>query len=174
MSDVELHELSPDEEPILSALFELYRYDFSEFTGEDVDAAGRFDDGGRVQKYASDASFRPFLIRVDGQLAGLAVVRRCEAADSSGDVVDMEQFFVMRKYRRQRIGEKMAVILFERFPGRWQVRERHDNVPAQQFWRTIIGRYAGRFDEIPADTSPTGGPIQYFTSPPSSGRIRRG
>ena len=68
MSAVELHELSRGEAPILSALFELYRYDFSEFTGEDVDAAGRFDDAGRAQKYVSEASFMPFLIRV-GRLA---------------------------------------------------------------------------------------------------------
>jgi predicted acetyltransferase len=173
MSDVDLVPITPNEKPVLAALLQFYIYDFTEFTGEDLDGAGRFPHE-RLDDYVSDPARMPFLARVSGTWAGFALLHRREAVDGRGPVMDMEQFFVMRKHRRQRTGEKMAVMLFERFPGRWQVRERHDNLPAQQFWRTIIGRYAGSFDEIPADTSPTGGPVQYFTSPPSSGQIRRG
>ena len=59
MSDVELHELSPGEAPISRRYSKLYRCDFSEITGEDADAADRFD----------DASLMPFLARVGGRLA---------------------------------------------------------------------------------------------------------
>ena len=172
MSAVELVPITLDEKPVLAALIQFYVYDFTEFTGEDVDNAARFPHR-QVDDYVSDPVRFPFLARVDGQWAGFALLHRCEAVDGGRSVMDIEQFFVMRKYRRRGTGETMAVTLFDRFPGRWQVRQRHDNFPAQQFWRTIITRYAGSFDEITADTSPTGGPVQFFTSAPSSGGVRR-
>jgi predicted acetyltransferase len=77
----------------------------------------------------------------------------------------MEQFFVMRRYRRCGVGEAAARWLFARYPGRWQVRERHNNLPAQAFWHAIIGRYtSGRYDELSIERSPTGGPVQFFVS----------
>jgi predicted acetyltransferase len=165
MTRVDVIPVAAADEPTFAAVYQFYRYDFTEFTNEDVDDDGQFHDEARVNKYLSDARHSSFLFRADGRLAGLAVVRQADAVDGSGDVTDMEQFFVMRRYRRQGIGEAAAIWLFDRHPGRWQVRERHNNLPAQRFWRTIIGRYAGgRFDEIPADQSPTGGPVQFFIS----------
>jgi predicted acetyltransferase len=69
----------------------------------------------------------------------------------------------MRKYRRQRIGEATAVRLFEDHPGGWQVRERHDNIAAQAFWRAVIGRYTGgRFDDDAGGGER--GAVQFFVS----------
>lgn len=165
MSAVDVGMLRPGETDLFAALYQFYRYDFSEFTGEDVDADGSFRDEERLRKYTADPRFTSFLFRVEGQLAGLAVVQTCDAVDGRGAVTDMEQFFVMRKYRRTGIGSAAATWLFDRFAGRWQVRERHNNLPAQAFWRRIIGRYTdGRYDELAADVSPTGGPVQFFVS----------
>jgi hypothetical protein len=45
------------------------------------------------------------------------------------------------------------------------VRERHNNLPAQAFWRAIIKRHTdGRYDELSIEQSPTGGPVQFFVS----------
>jgi predicted acetyltransferase len=57
----------------------------------------------------------------------------------------------------------MARQVFDRFPGRWQVRELHNNTPAQAFWRAIIGRYTeGPFEEQQWDDDVWRGPVQWF------------
>ena len=80
-------------------------------------------------------------------------------------MMDIVEFFVMRKYRRSGAGEAMARSVFDRFPGRWEVREIASNLPAQAFWRTIIGRYTdGRFEERTWDDEKWRGPVQFFDS----------
>jgi predicted acetyltransferase len=115
----------------------------------------------RAETDPVDPRFMTFIVRVDGWLAGFAILRRCPAVDGSGEVTDMEQFFVMRKYRRQAVGEAAATTLFDRHPGRWQMRERHNNLAAQAFWRAVIGRYTGgQFDDDPGEGER--GAVQFF------------
>ena len=52
----------------------------------------------------------------------------------------------------------MARHVWDRFPGRWQVREIAANTPAHAFWREIIGRYTGgRFEELQWDAEAVAG-----------------
>ena len=165
MSGIDVSPVTPDDALAFITLYRFYWYDFTEFTDEDVDADGRFDDH-FAEAYLTKPLHTAYLFRVEGHPAGLAVVRSCDAVDGSGTVTDMEQFFVMRKYRRHGAGEAAAHWLFDRYPGRWQVRERANNLPAHAFWRAIIGRYtAGQFTELSSESSPTGGPVQFFEAP---------
>ena len=52
---------------------ELYLYDFSEFDGADVDAQARYGYP-YLDRYWEEAGRSPFLIRVDGVLAGFVLV----------------------------------------------------------------------------------------------------
>ena len=165
MIDIDVSPVTPDDARAFVTLYRFYWYDFTEFTGEDVDPSGVFDDR-FAEAYLTKPQHTPFLFRVEGRFAGLAVVRTTDAVDGSGEVTDMEQFFVMRKYRRRGAGEAAARALFDRYPGRWQVRVRHDNLPAQAFWRATISRFTnGNFTELAAGASPTGGPVHYFEAP---------
>jgi predicted acetyltransferase len=115
---------------VLRHLIELYAYDFSEFTAEDVDEHGSF--GYRYfDHYWTEPDRHPFLFRVDGRIAGFAFVR-------SGGPHDMAEFFVLRKYRGRRVGLRTARSLFAKFPGDWQVRQLAANAPATAFWRLAI------------------------------------
>jgi predicted acetyltransferase len=131
------------EKPILRNLLELYLYDFTEFTGDDIGADAHF--GYRyLDHYWTDPDRYPFLIRASGALAGFALVRGSAPRD-------MSEFFVMRKFRRQGVGATAAKLVFQRFPGPWQVRELAANLPAQAFWRRTIRDYAGAFEEHSED-----------------------
>ncbi len=49
--------------------------------------------------------------------------------------------------------------------GRWEVRQKPENVAATEFWRRAIGRYAnGRFDEVLWDDARWRDPVQRFDS----------
>jgi predicted acetyltransferase len=123
-------EAAEHQRPVLRRLVELYRYDFSELDGADVDPHGEY--GYRyLDHYWTDPTRHPFVFQVGGHWAGFALVHE-------GSPHDMAEFFVMRKYRRQGLGRQAAVELFGRFPGRWQVRQLLVNEAATAFWKEVI------------------------------------
>ena len=110
-----------------------------------------------------------FLIHVDGHIAGFALVDPKSRLTDSDEVHDVAEFFVLRKYRRKRIGEQAACILFATFPGPWEVRQRMENTAATAFWRAAIGRFTkGRFVELMWEDKRWRGPVQRFDSVTSS------
>ncbi len=150
--------------PRLRALFTLYAYDFSELLGLDVD-----DDGGftvpALEAYWAEPGRHPFLIRVDGKLAGFALVNARSRLTGDDGVHDLAEFFVLRRYRRRGVGERAAAWLFERFRGRWEVRQKPENLAATAFWRRVIGRHTGeRFEDVLWDDERWRGPVQRFES----------
>jgi len=126
--------------PVIARLLELYMYDFSEYMGWDVDAEGRYGYR-RLDCYWTEGNRFPFLVRVDGAIAGFALVYVGE--DDGAPVTHMAEFFVMRKYRRHGVGRIVATTVFDRFPGIWHVSQLQENVPAQRFWRSVIAGYTG-------------------------------
>jgi len=139
---------APDAFAVVQNLFALYAHDMSEFVGIDVEDDGRFALPVSLAAYwqETDAPQRfQFLVRVDGKLAGFALVHRI-VADPVTD--DMGEFFILRKYRRSGLGRHVACGLFDHFVGDWEVRELPSNTLGQTFWRRIIADYTlERFTE---------------------------
>ena len=69
---IEVTPASPDEQPILANLIQLYAHDFSEFHPVELGADGRF-----VYKplplYWLEPGRHPFLVRIGGKLAGFCL-----------------------------------------------------------------------------------------------------
>ncbi len=159
--NVEVVEVRAKERRVLQNLAQFYSYDFSEILGADVAASGRFSliSVGEL----TDPMRRAFFFKVDGYLAGFALVHKGSELRDDPDVTDMEEFFVMRKYRRRRVGYEAATQLFGMFPGRWEVRELAANTAAQAFWRSVIGEYTGdRYEERLVEGARWHGPVQSF------------
>jgi predicted acetyltransferase len=155
---------SPDERERLTALLQLYVYDLSQILGIDVGDDGRFLTP-PLDAYWTDPRRHPFLIRVEQRLAGFALVQQRSRLSGDEAVCDMAEFFVMRRYRRQGIGERAATWFFDRFSGPWEVRQRMENHPATAFWRRAIDRYTrGRFEDLVLDDERWRGPVQRFDS----------
>ncbi|HMI87143.1 MAG TPA: GNAT family N-acetyltransferase [Polyangiaceae bacterium] len=162
--DLQVTAAGRDEQKRLAGLFELYIYDFSELLGLDVGEDGRFQLPA-LEPYWTDPGHHPFLIRVDATLAGFALVQeRSRLTDQEG-VRDMAEFFVMRRYRRRGVGVRAASLLFDRFQGPWEVRQRPENRDATAFWRRAIAHYTGgRFDDAMWNDERWRGPVQRFES----------
>lgn len=152
----------------LTNLLQLYYHDFSECDDEDaeVNEDGRFPAYPDLDRYWSEPSrYLPFLFRVDGRLAGFALIRRLDHPGSE-PTWRMVEFFILRRYRRRGLGRQAATILFDRCPGRWEVGQIWGNQAAITFWRRVIGAYTGgRFSEEPVDPATAVGPIQVFRTP---------
>jgi predicted acetyltransferase len=160
--DVQILAVTPNERAVLSALLELYVYDFSESLPLDVGEDGRFH-GPPLDAYFAEPTHHAFLVRVGDHWAGFALVQERSRLNGDPTVRDMAEFFVLRRYRLSGVGEKMAAWLFDRFGGRWEVRQKAENRPATAFWRRIIGRYTGgHFEDLALDDHRWRGPVQRF------------
>ena len=100
----------------IRSLNQLYLHDLSEGAGWDVGEDGHFADAD-VDGYWLDNRTHPFLIRVGGKLGGFAVVDSYSHLTGQPGVHDMAEFFILRRYRRSRVGQRAARLLFGRFPG---------------------------------------------------------
>jgi predicted acetyltransferase len=126
--------------PILANLLELYAHDFSEFEPLDISPEGRFGYKS-LPLYWSESNRHPFLIRCNGKLAGLALVKRGSEISDDQEVWDMAEFFILRGCRRHRVGTLAAQEVWRRFPGLWEVRVMQSNHSAISFWNRTISEF---------------------------------
>ena len=54
---------------------------------------------------------------------------------------DIAEFYIIPTYRNNNLGEKMAIEIFRKFPGPWQVRQISGADKAKAFWRKTIKRF---------------------------------
>lgn len=138
---VTLTQVPESQRQIITNLMQLYKYDFSEFAevgsryGE-VGPDGRFTYEGLDSYWREDGRV-PLTVEADGRLAGFVLVNRWSALNRVLDH-SVAEFFVLRKYRRIGVGSRAARLLFERWPGRWEVAVAGYNKPALSFWRKAI------------------------------------
>ncbi len=142
---------------IISNLMELYLYEFSAVDGRPIGEDGCYGYA-TLDAYWSEAGRYPFLIKVDGRLAGFALVMEQRILDGHSPGHLIAEFFVLRAYRRRGVGASIAAELFDRFPGPWWVSEHAGNAPALAFWRTVIGRYTGNVYQEETWVEPDGTP----------------
>ena len=159
--NIEIQQASLEEKSILRNLLELYEYDSTEFEPRDLDAHGLF--GYRwLDHYWTEAGRYPFIVRVEGKLAGLVLVRTLDETENAS-TYSMAEFFVLRKYRRQGVGQFVSKRIFDRFPGQWSVAQVENNSAAQAFWRKVISEYTqGNFQERWSNNEEWKGPMQTF------------
>lgn len=145
----------------LQRMLELYQHDLSDIWDQDLDAHG--DYGYELDRHLARVDAWAHVLRVGGHYAGFALVDR--RVRLPGDEFWMDQFFVLRKYRRLGVGRQAACRVFDRHPGRWQVGQMPANTPAQAFWRGVIGGYTvGDFREQVLDAGPWQGVLQRFVA----------
>jgi predicted acetyltransferase len=141
-SQLEVVPAAPDQAPLLANLLELYAHDFSEFRNLEIGEDGRFGYQA-LPLYWSEPNRHPFLIMMDGKLAGLALVKKGSNVSGREAVWDMAEFFILRGHRRRGIGTRAAHKVWRLFPGPWEVRVMQTNVSAQRFWAGAVATFAG-------------------------------
>ena len=146
-------ELDParDQRAAVENLFQFYVHDFADFWAErqvEFDEDGRFPSYPPLAAYWSEAGAEPFLIRVDGKLAGFVLI---DGHSHSGLPTDfnMGEFFVARHYRREGVGRQTALQAIRERKGQWEIAVARRNLPAQPFWHGVAAEVAsGPVDEI--------------------------
>lgn len=161
--DPEIALATPDDRLPVSRMLELYQHDLSDIWDQELDAHGEY--GYELDRFWQRRDAWPYVFRVGGRYAGLALVDR-RVRIEGGDFW-MDQFFVLKKHRRRGIATRAAHAVFARHPGRWQVGQMPGNPAAQAFWRHAIAAFTGaQYAEQAIDLGWWCGVIQRFVSAP--------
>ena len=154
--NVEVIPCPPEQKQVLKNLYVFWRYNRLKYLaagpGSYVNAHGVIDGPdsrtheestlGEDGLWDRPHAIFPFLIRADEQLVGFAVVVG-KGHCTRGRDWRMNDFFLLNRYRRQGIGRAAAHILFDRFPGEWEVGQLTNDPDSQAFWQKVIGEYTG-------------------------------
>jgi len=135
MSSIELHAAHRDELPIIENLMQFYTHDFSEWLPLPLGEQGLFDLRS-LEDYWRNPATRPFLIRVDGELAGFVTLD--DQTHLPGAHYNMGYLFVSRRFRGQGVGRFVVSTLLSRFPGQWQIFHLAANPSARLFWASVM------------------------------------
>lgn len=135
-----------DQQPVLANMLELYAYDFTGFYHVDLGPDGRFGYE-QLPLYWTEPGRHPFLIKIDGQLAGFALIKQGSEITGNPDTWDMTEFFIMRAYRRRGFGTSIAHEFWKMYPGTWELRVLESNVWAQSFWVRAMKLATGKVVE---------------------------
>jgi predicted acetyltransferase len=128
------------ERQLLQQMLELYQHDLSDIWDQDLDVRGEF--GYSIERFWQDPNCAAYIFWI-------------------------EQFFVMKKYRKRGMGSAAARIIFNTHVGQWQVGQMTDNFIAQSFWRSVIGKYTlNHYNEVQITSGWWQGIVQSFTSAP--------
>lgn len=131
---------------LLANLLELYCHDLSEVFPVELGPDGRFGYE-KLPLYWSEPDERfPFLIGAGGKPVGFVLVTRGSPATDDPDVLDIAEFFVLRRYRRSGCGRQAAALLWNQMAGRWIVRVSEGNQHGLLFWESSVNAYTrGQF-----------------------------
>lgn len=149
--------------PIIKHLVLYYVYDMSEYMKWNCNHEGKWDGCDDLPDYWEKADHAPYLIRVDGNIAGFALVRPFPEEPGRNEIAE---FFVARKFKNQGVGRQSAFQLFDAYPGQWLVRVLAGNEGALRFWGKIVPEYtSGDFEVSDEDyIGPHSGsiPMRYY------------
>ena len=89
----------------------------------------------RLSLYWEDSDRTPYLVRVGGEDAGFALVRRHAVTDFH----EMAEFYIAPRHRRRGWDARPRTRCSRAIPGWWHLQILESNTGAQAFWRQVIG-----------------------------------
>lgn len=111
---VELSQATMAEKPIVGNLSQFYLYEFSQYMPSLrlEEHCGLYDRLPDLDAYWNDPNREPFIIRVDGELAGFALVIK----GVSDEPHQIGEFFVIQKFVGKGVGKTVAQKNFRYVP----------------------------------------------------------
>jgi predicted acetyltransferase len=180
--NIAIHPVSDADFSVVSNLVTLYIYDMSEHMGWACPNSGLFIGVTDLCRYWDKTLTNPtkewpdhwsgfgFIVRVNDELAGFVMIRQ---TSYTLPCFEIGEFFVLRKFRHQGVGTLLATTMFDRFRGRWIIRQFAELQSVSSFWGKVLSNYANDDARVSEELSADGKQcfrVYEFTN--SEGRMR--
>lgn len=117
------------------SLFEESLTDQNEMNNEAIFEYKYFD------SYFQDNNREAYIIKEQetNKILGFAMVN--QYMQKSKDGYSIAEFMIVPKYRRLKIGKRVAIELFNMHKGNWEVKPSYGSAVALAFWKSVIDEY---------------------------------
>lgn len=117
------------------SLFEESEYDLNEMNEEAIFEYKYFN------SYFEDEDRYAYFIKEKGtnKVLGFTMVNSYMQKFEDGHSI--AEYLVIPKYRRNKIGKRIAFEIFDKYPGNWEVKPCYNSKKAYLFWKNTIEEY---------------------------------
>lgn len=135
MIEAKLTRITRDGSHMLDELFSIYVKEMMAYVeiGSATTPTPNSED--RHAIYFTSDTHWPYFISSNGAIAGFCFIRRYP---QDPETYDIDQFFILDKYKRLGLGRETLKYLVELHPGNWLVRVLKRNTSALSFWKNSI------------------------------------
>jgi predicted acetyltransferase len=135
---IRLDKVLLEEKELLFRLLQFALYDGSLYNTNKIGEDGLFPYKW-FDNYFTDDDRDAFFIREDDKVVGFVMINQFMKKCDNGHSV--AEFLVLPEYRRNHIGKKVAYLVFEMFPGNWEVEPIEESNEACRFWENVVVNY---------------------------------
>lgn len=135
---IRLDKVLLEEKELLFRLLQFALYDGSLYNTNKICEDGLFPYKW-FDNYFTDDDRDAFFIREDDKIVGFVMINQFMKKCDNGHSV--AEFLVLPEYRRNHIGKKVAYLVFEMFPGNWEVEPIEESNEACRFWENVVVNY---------------------------------
>lgn len=143
--NVHITRILPEQKELFLNLFNLYLYDLSEFSGEDLLEEGTYDPT-NTYLYLERDELHPFLIQYEGKVIGFVLMCSPPYVPENVDYT-VQELFLIKKYRGQGLAAQAVDLVFAQFQGRFQVGQLANNAAAVSFWKKYYEQHQIEYTE---------------------------
>ncbi len=156
---LELRKAQPHDFPALQQMLELYQYELSDIWPQVADSEAKY--GYKLERHIQGERFHAHVAMEGTQYVGFALVAPAIVTRMEGNW--MEQFFILKRFRRSGAGYALAKHVLEFHSGAWEVGQMPANLAAQTFWRHVIEKLtSGSYVEVQVSEGWWQGVVQQF------------
>lgn len=151
--EIKLKSIQKEEKKYLSNLIK-------EYQSEILDESSEYK---YLDSYWEKPDRHAYFITIGSEVVGFVLINKHTFVAKKS--YSISEFYIKKDWRNLGIGKKTAIMIFDLFRGKWEIREIDNNKSAQQFWRKVIGEYTNnKFEEHVFANADWSGPIQIFES----------
>jgi|GEM_PF-1762011 len=127
---------SDQDKQVIWNLFQFYCYDTSNYDGYDVESNGLYSlSESYFSQYWTEPVWRAHLLRVDGAIAGFALI---EPSDAVSGAMEFADLFIMSRFRRRGIAKEVVLHFMNQRAVPWTVVVYDDAEDAKAFWSAMF------------------------------------
>ena len=143
--EYQLEKVTLDKKEILYNLLQFALYDGSQYIKNELNENGMFNYTW-FDNYFTDLDREAYFIKSGDNYLGFVMINENLKFNKSGKSV--AEFLIMPQYRRNHIGKKVAIEIFDKYKGYWEVEPIGDSEQAYYFWKKTIEEYTENNYEI--------------------------
>ncbi len=140
---IKLDRVKLEEKDVLYRLLQYSLFEESRTDGNEMNENAIFEYK-YFDKYFEDNTRDAFIVRdiENSKILGFVMINTYVQKVKSGHSI--AEFMIVPKYRREKIGSKVAVECFNLYKGDWEVSPSFESRSAYLFWKSVIDKYTNK------------------------------